>query len=217
MIYVMSDIHGCFEKFILMLEKIKFSNHDKLYILGDILDKGDRPLEIYEYIKDKENIYLLKGNHEVFCEYALKHNEFNLWSKVGGATTLNQLNRKDKTYKDNLIKYIEELPLYKVVDNFLLVHAGVFTEKDIDTLENVLNNTSEDIFLWDKSLVDVRQEIKGYTIICGHTSTPDIDSSLNVGKIINHNNKIYIDCKVYNNEIGRLGCLRLNDMAEFYI
>ena len=39
-IYVISDIHGEYELFMKMLEKIKFQNTDTLYILGDILDRG---------------------------------------------------------------------------------------------------------------------------------------------------------------------------------
>ena len=34
MIYAMSDLHGCYDKYINMLEKINFSNNDTLYILG---------------------------------------------------------------------------------------------------------------------------------------------------------------------------------------
>ena len=40
MIYVMSDIHGCYEKYLKMLNKIKFSSDDTLYILGDVVDRG---------------------------------------------------------------------------------------------------------------------------------------------------------------------------------
>ena len=39
MIYVMSDIHGKYDKFIKMLELIEFSENDELYILGDIFDR----------------------------------------------------------------------------------------------------------------------------------------------------------------------------------
>lgn len=38
--YVMSDIHGCYEEYRKMLDKIRFSKEDILYILGDILDRG---------------------------------------------------------------------------------------------------------------------------------------------------------------------------------
>ena len=47
--YVISDIHGCYDKFINMLKLINFSEEDTLYILGDIFDRGDKPLQIRLY------------------------------------------------------------------------------------------------------------------------------------------------------------------------
>lgn len=35
--YVISDLHGCFEKFSKMLSTINFTDRDTLYILGDII------------------------------------------------------------------------------------------------------------------------------------------------------------------------------------
>ena len=40
MIYVMSDLHGCYEKYRAMLETIRFAEEDALYVLGDVLDRG---------------------------------------------------------------------------------------------------------------------------------------------------------------------------------
>ena len=40
MIYAVSDIHGNFDKYTKMLEKINFSPNDTLYILGDVIDHG---------------------------------------------------------------------------------------------------------------------------------------------------------------------------------
>lgn len=39
-IYVMSDIYGCFDKYQAMLREIDFSSHDTLYVLGDVIDCG---------------------------------------------------------------------------------------------------------------------------------------------------------------------------------
>ena len=47
MTYAISDIHGCYEEYIKLLEKIGFSEYDTLYILGDICDRGEKPMEIY--------------------------------------------------------------------------------------------------------------------------------------------------------------------------
>lgn len=48
--YVMSDIHGNFKKFLLMLERIDFKEEDSLYILGDVIDRGTKGLSILDYI-----------------------------------------------------------------------------------------------------------------------------------------------------------------------
>ena len=37
--YVMSDLHGRYDLFLRMLEKISFSNCDTLYLLGDLIDR----------------------------------------------------------------------------------------------------------------------------------------------------------------------------------
>ena len=65
MIYVMSDIHGEYDKFIEMLKKINFSDSDTLYILGDIFDRGPHPIKIILKIMTMPNVICIVGNHEL--------------------------------------------------------------------------------------------------------------------------------------------------------
>ena len=51
MTYVMSDIHGDYSSFYNMLAKINFSSFDKLFILGDVVDKGSDNLCLLEFIR----------------------------------------------------------------------------------------------------------------------------------------------------------------------
>ena len=74
--YVISDLHGCYEDYIKMLDLIKFAKEDELYILGDIFDRGNEALEIYEHIVANKNIYLIKGNHEQLVENYFKEEGF---------------------------------------------------------------------------------------------------------------------------------------------
>lgn len=39
--YSVSDIHGHYDLFCRLADKIKFSFLDRLFVLGDIIDKGD--------------------------------------------------------------------------------------------------------------------------------------------------------------------------------
>lgn len=69
--YVISDIHGCYDELMRMLEKIGFSSYDTLVIAGDYIDRGSQNLEMLDWIADvPDNVRLLKGNHDVeFVEY----------------------------------------------------------------------------------------------------------------------------------------------------
>lgn len=61
-----------YEKFTEMLKIINLGEDDELFILGDIVDRGNEPVKILEYIIDKPNIIPLLGNHEVMALDILK-------------------------------------------------------------------------------------------------------------------------------------------------
>ena len=63
--YVMSDIHGCYQYFLAMLDKIGFSDEDCLIMAGDYIDRGKHSYEMLQWIeKCPENVRLIRGNHE---------------------------------------------------------------------------------------------------------------------------------------------------------
>ena len=51
--YVLSDIHGQYNLFTDVLNKINLKDSDTLYVLGDVLDRGDNPIKV------------LQGHHQV--------------------------------------------------------------------------------------------------------------------------------------------------------
>ena len=75
MIYVLSDIHGNRENFNAILEKIKLTEKDTLYILGDVIDPNG--IDILKEIMKNKNFKMTLGNHEYLILQALK-NENNL-------------------------------------------------------------------------------------------------------------------------------------------
>lgn len=44
MIYAVSDLHGCYDKYRKLLERL--TSDDSLYILGDIVDRGSDGMKI---------------------------------------------------------------------------------------------------------------------------------------------------------------------------
>ena len=63
--YVMSDIHGDFNRFERAIREIDYDEEkDLLYIIGDAIDRGRKNLEMLNYIKTHPAIRFIKGNHE---------------------------------------------------------------------------------------------------------------------------------------------------------
>ena len=62
--YVMSDLHGRYDLFQRMLEKISFSACDTLYLLGDLIDRGPDGIQLIQDVMKRPNVIPFLGNHE---------------------------------------------------------------------------------------------------------------------------------------------------------
>lgn len=66
-IFITSDPHGCYDKYLELIKKINLGENDRLIILGDVLDRGPKPISIIKDIMQRDNVELLMGNHELFA------------------------------------------------------------------------------------------------------------------------------------------------------
>lgn len=66
--YVISDIHNDNRRFCELLEKIRFSENDHLYILGDVFDRSSHnpnPVDLYFNIERLgKRCDVIRGNHD---------------------------------------------------------------------------------------------------------------------------------------------------------
>ena len=119
--YVMSDIHGHFDEFQLMLNQIGFSEEDELILAGDYVDRGFQTLEILNWIEQcPDNVLLLKGNHDV--EFAECINIMDKLNKKCGFDEKNT-DETQKLYK--AIKGIAEIQnayfdYYGTIENLIM-------------------------------------------------------------------------------------------------
>ena len=216
--YVLSDLHGQYDKFMDMLKLTKFNDNDKMYILGDIFDRGPDPLKILDYVICRKNIDFIPGNHEyMFLEFYNTY-DARLWSYNGGRTTMTQLMKRGEDYLKALYDYLTKLPLVKIHDKFILTHAGLYLPKNQNqyTLQEILSLQNAEFNLWSRSNINNERQYKDYTVICGHTPTLYVDPDQYQMSIVKRKGTIYIDCGATFTD-GRLACLRLEDNKEFYI
>ena len=230
--YVMSDLHGCYDKYMKMLDKIKFSEDDMLYILGDILDRGPHPVKIVQDLMKRSNVICLAGNHEymalkclkfllmeVTCENLDRLNEqmigrFINWQQNGSASTVDEFYKLDRAERTEVVQFISEFDLCEEISvngrMYILVHAG-------------LGNFRPDKELWEYGIDDLVWERPDYEtpyysdkyVITGHTPTMAIRANASPGYIYKANHHIAIDCGAGFG--GKLGCICLETMEEFYI
>ncbi|MFY0546258.1 metallophosphoesterase family protein [Brevibacillus sp. H7] len=97
--YLVSDIHGQYQAFMQALAQVGFSpeNGDRLYVLGDIVDRGPQSSECLYYLYQLQPTYpqqvaVLKGNHEQMLEdWLLGKPEGDLYLFNGGDATIRSL------------------------------------------------------------------------------------------------------------------------------
>lgn len=232
MTYVMSDLHGQYEKFLQMLDTIHFSDDDDLYILGDVVDRGPQSVELLRDMSMRMNVFPILGNHDMTAALLLKKlcveitednyaSQLNpeilkilaMWQMDGGQVTLDGFKKLSVDEREVLIEYLEEFTPYETVEaagnRFILVHGGIPYEK-------------RNLPLSKQSVHELVIERPNYTkryyndvyLVTGHTPTINIGEEYR-GRIYRGNAHIAIDCGA---GFGMpLGCIRLDDFKEFYV
>lgn len=233
MFYVMADIHGEYEKYRAMLEKIHFSMEDDLFVLGDVVDRGPQPADLLRDMAARENVYPLMGNHEIAAidlldKLLLEHTEDNFekyfsveflqqvaaWQEDGGNSTIEAFRALSVEERLDLLDYMRDFPLYEAVDvgerSFILVHAGLQNFEERRPLQNY---AADELVLAHHDMHRQYFPDPNIYIVKGHTPTQLINGT---AQIYHEANNICIDCGA---EFpgGRLACLCLDTMEEYYI
>lgn len=237
MIYVMSDIHGNLRRFRSVMKQIKLQPEDTLYVLGDVIDRYPDGIRILRQIMAMSNAKMLLGNHEYMMLRALgrpydnadqmddwaKEDARYLWYSNGGHVTHQYWKRIRKNLREEIIQYLHSLPLNYDVDvygtHYTLVHGAPLVEHD--TFSYRYSDLTY-YAVWKRWQKYDRQN-GDYTLIFGHTPTLQF-AKIAPMKIWYGSRRIGIDCgsgypedsNSHYSKYGRLACLRLDDMKEFY-
>ena len=232
MTYVISDIHGEYDKFVELLKKIKFKDTDTLYILGDVVDRGPHPIKTLLMLMNMTNVICLVGNHELMAleclEFLMKEitdksidemdenmiNNLLTWQANGSSTTLDEFYELDADLKQDVIDFIKDFSIYEEVKvegrNYLLVHAGLGNYSP----ENDIEDYSLHDLVWARADYDT-QYFEDTYVVTGHTPTQIIEGNPRPGYIYKKNNHIAIDCGAHFPG-GRLAAICLDTGEEFY-
>jgi len=125
-VYVVGDIQGCFVELQLLLKKVAFDPaKDKLWLVGDLVNRGSGSLEVLRLVKALGDAAItVLGNHDLHL--------------LAVATGVAQLHRSDTLDeilaapdRDELLEWLRQQRLMYVEGNNVMVHAGLLPQWSI--------------------------------------------------------------------------------------
>ena len=156
--YVISDIHGCYEQYMKLLDKIHFSEKDTLYLLGDLVDRGPDPMEVVKDVMWRKNVVTIMGNHDYRALRILERFDIGetpnphgtiinsedlltckYWIKDGGKSTVQGFLNMSLHERSEFLDYFRKMPSYQKVTaadkTYILVHGGIRDFEESKPLE----------------------------------------------------------------------------------
>lgn len=116
-VIAVGDIHGCAWEFEALLEKLKLEKHDRVILLGDLVNRGPESSRVIALAREFARVSLL-GNHELrLLNFRRTGDPSHL--KKSDYDTLKQMSARDWAY-------LSAMPLtFNVPEiNTVMVHAG---------------------------------------------------------------------------------------------
>lgn len=142
------DIHWCYDEFILLVEKLKLTDNDKVYLAWDMINKWPNSYKVIKFLyKNKDQFKAIKWNHEVW---------FLNWLDWKAPKYENEIYRKLREKlekKPKKLEFIKNLPTYIETDDFLLLHWWMKYDKKIEdhSVTEIVNLREYNWELWYKN------------------------------------------------------------------
>ena len=208
-IYAVGDIHGCYDKLLVLMEKMDIDfESDTLVFLGDYIDRGPQSFEVVAYLADLKQRYantiFLKGNHEEMLEKYLSGEDRITYLVNGGQQTLESYMNRPRPEGEQVIprthlEFFKSLRIYYETQNYIFVHAGLKNKVPLE------KQKTEDLLWIRRRFIESKYDF-GKMVVFGHTP---------LHEPLLLPNKIGIDTgAVYGN---RLTCVRLPELVFYTV
>lgn len=121
--YAIGDIQGCFDSLRRLLDLCRFDpSRDRLWLVGDLVNRGPHSLETLRFVKQLGNAALaVLGNHDLYLLMAAE----GFGKPVKEDTLGPVLAAPDR---DELLAWLRGRPLCHHEDGYFLVHAGLLPQ-----------------------------------------------------------------------------------------
>lgn len=148
--FAIGDIQGCYHSLMQLLAEINFQPaRDQLWLVGDIINRGNGSLEVLRWAyAHRDKIRLVLGNHELHA-IAVAHgvrppHRFDTLADIFSAPDGGEL-----------FHWLRQQPLMVLEDDYAMVHAGLYPQWTLtkakrlaEEVEAVLSSTDYATFLF---------------------------------------------------------------------
>lgn len=160
---IVGDVHGCYDQLWTLLDHLSYNyNTDRLFFVGDLIDRGPNSLQCLDMIL-LDSVYSTLGNHEDMMFQAVldgNMNAYDTWLYNGGSWS-NSLMDYHAAFHAKLFPLREKFPLIISVGEgdkrFNIVHGELFSSRK--------PLSDESIDQWDFTPEDETNMIWGRTVI----------------------------------------------------
>lgn len=154
------DIHGCYDEFQLLLEKLKITDEDAIYIVWDMILKWPKSWKVMKFLyKNKSQFKCVIWNHELNFYRFLKNQKqyYNICNET--IQSFEKLQEKCKK-KPEVLEYFLWLPSFIEKENFIVLHGWIvpwkrLLEMDLDEITRTREHNNKpwfDYYTWDKKV-----------------------------------------------------------------
>jgi bis(5'-nucleosyl)-tetraphosphatase (symmetrical) len=136
--YIVGDIQGCYDELQRLLDKVNFDPaSDRLWSVGDLVNRGGQSLETLRLLKSLDDRFLVTlGNHDL---YLLREN----WKYPDGGSSNHEMDLiLHAPDREPLLNWLQGMPLahFDQEHQVLLMHAGVIPQWSV---QDTCNHASE--------------------------------------------------------------------------
>ena len=151
--YAIGDIQGSYNEFRRLLDVINFNAKDKLWLVGDIVNRGPDSLLLLRFLRAMNDaVVAVLGNHDLHLLMVAEG-----FAKVQPGDTLQGvLNAPDR---DELLHWLRHQRLLHVSGEYVMVHAGLLPSWDVMQAAKLAHEVES--FLHDKDHKEFRK-------LCSH-------------------------------------------------
>lgn len=161
-IWIMGDLHGCYQQFLTQLRMLRFDPwQDLLICVGDLIDRGPDSLSCLQLLQ-KSWFQSVRGNHEQMALDALSTGEMSTWFVNGGAW-YTHLSGEEHKLAGQALKSCAQLPL--ILELHCSSGVNIIAHADYPAVQyEWLQPVDQDALLWNRGRINRLLSGKGDAI-----------------------------------------------------